>query len=375
MGCSGSTEKQQPKAIDKPKPAEHAQQPAPVPTLPSEQEGCSTTNDGASTEGDGGAHAQHVDPATADVAELKAVDGCGTAKTTSPAADSVDTAARNVETNGADSPPASTCKAERGEVVVEEAVDSSNQQSVSAAAAQPTLTPPKRETQQPATNGAPNLQKKKSSKGAAQMKSQPLEKKDEPALHKKKSSKGAAQMKNETREAVQQPQTPPPADKSAAGNKKAKNQAKAVKDAIADKHKHQKDHCAKRDNVHPIVKKEAPLAKRQGGDDYDAAMPTYEALLKAADEPEELPRKKVLFDSETMRKTAPKTINMNNLSKKQKEMIKQNHVSTGRRGPVSSKRERGSKSHMQTDKYLAMAAAFERLLTNAETINAQLDTR
>lgn len=85
-------------------------------------------------------------------------------------------------------------------------------------------------------------------------------------------------------------------------------------------------------------------------------------------------KRKVVFDAETMRKTAPKSIApQTNLTKKQKEMLKRSHVSVGRRGPVSSKW--GGKSQMQTDVYLEMAAAFERLLTNADTINAHLDSR
>jgi len=87
--------------------------------------------------------------------------------------------------------------------------------------------------------------------------------------------------------------------------------------------------------------------------------------------------RKVVFDAETMRKTAPKQqpTGSKNLSKKQKEMLKANHISAGRRGPIASKREKGSKSQMQTDKYLEMAAAFERLLTNAATMDAHLDSR
>jgi hypothetical protein len=84
-------------------------------------------------------------------------------------------------------------------------------------------------------------------------------------------------------------------------------------------------------------------------------------------------KRKVVFDAETMRKTAPKTIAPANLTKKQMEMLKRSHVSVGRRGPVASKW--GGKSQMQTDVYLEMASAFERLLTNADTINAHLDSR
>ncbi|CUG54941.1 Hypothetical protein, putative [Bodo saltans] len=84
-------------------------------------------------------------------------------------------------------------------------------------------------------------------------------------------------------------------------------------------------------------------------------------------------KRKVIFDAETMRKSAPKSIAPANLTKKQKEMLKRSHVSVGRRGPVASKW--GGKSQMQTDVYLEMASAFERLLTNADTINAHLDSR
>lgn len=86
------------------------------------------------------------------------------------------------------------------------------------------------------------------------------------------------------------------------------------------------------------------------------------------------PKRKVVFDAETMRKTAPKSATVaTNLTKKQKEMLKRRHVSAGRRGPVASKW--CGTSQVQTDVYMEMAAAFERLLTNADTINAHLDSR
>ena len=88
-------------------------------------------------------------------------------------------------------------------------------------------------------------------------------------------------------------------------------------------------------------------------------------------------KKKVAFDSETMRRSAPRTAAPApaSLSKKQKELVRKGHVSQGRRGPVAPKGSKGAIAQMQTEKYLEMAAAFERLLTNAATINAHLDTR
>ena len=111
--------------------------------------------------------------------------------------------------------------------------------------------------------------------------------------------------------------------------------------------------------------------------------PTFSDFLQTIDNTNENivatnSKRKVVFDAETMRKTAPKSKATNaasSLSKKQKEMLKRSHVSAGRRGPVASKWDKGGKAHMQTDVYLDMAAAFERMLTNAETINAHLDSR
>lgn len=106
--------------------------------------------------------------------------------------------------------------------------------------------------------------------------------------------------------------------------------------------------------------------------DFLAQQENASANNKAEKQP-----RKVLFDAETMRKSAPKSAApvQTKLTKKQQDLIKKNHVSTGRRGPVASRFEKGSRSQMQTDVYLQMANAFERLLTNAETINAHLDTR
>jgi hypothetical protein len=91
-------------------------------------------------------------------------------------------------------------------------------------------------------------------------------------------------------------------------------------------------------------------------------------------------KKKVAFDKETMRRTAPRsapapTAPASTLSRKQKQLVASGHVSQGRRGPVAPKGSKGSIAQMQNQKYLEMAAAFERLLTNAATINAHLDTR
>jgi hypothetical protein len=88
-------------------------------------------------------------------------------------------------------------------------------------------------------------------------------------------------------------------------------------------------------------------------------------------------KKKVLFDQETMRRSAPRFVPAPaaSLSKKQKELVRKGHVSQGRRGPVAPKGSKGAIAQMQSEKYLEMAAAFERLLTNAATMNAHLDTR
>jgi hypothetical protein len=90
-------------------------------------------------------------------------------------------------------------------------------------------------------------------------------------------------------------------------------------------------------------------------------------------------KKKVAFDQETMRRSAPRTgvppAASGSLSKKQKDLVRKGHVSQGRRGPVAPKGSKGAIAQMQTEKYLEMAAAFERLLSNAATINAHLDTR
>lgn len=88
-------------------------------------------------------------------------------------------------------------------------------------------------------------------------------------------------------------------------------------------------------------------------------------------------KKKVVFDQETMRRSAPRSVPAPaaSLSKKQKELVRKGHVSQGRRGPVAPKGSKGAIAQMQSEKYLEMAAAFERLLTNAATMNAHLDTR
>ena len=59
------------------------------------------------------------------------------------------------------------------------------------------------------------------------------------------------------------------------------------------------------------------------------------------------PKKSVAFDKETMHKSAPKhAASSVNLTKKRQDMVKKNHVSTGRRGPVASRFEKGSRSQM-----------------------------
>ena len=92
-------------------------------------------------------------------------------------------------------------------------------------------------------------------------------------------------------------------------------------------------------------------------------------------------KRKVVFDAETLRNTAPqkkqkkgKGKEPSSMTKKQKSLARSNHVSAGRRGPVASRWDK-SKSNMQSDVYMQMTNAFERLLTNASTLNAHLDTR
>lgn len=89
--------------------------------------------------------------------------------------------------------------------------------------------------------------------------------------------------------------------------------------------------------------------------------------------------RRVAFDKETMRRTAPRSAPTvppagTQLTKKQQQMYQAGHKSAGRRGPVASKHSR-CKAQMQEDVYLAMANAFERLLTNVNTIDAHLDSR
>lgn len=89
--------------------------------------------------------------------------------------------------------------------------------------------------------------------------------------------------------------------------------------------------------------------------------------------------RRVAFDKETMRRTAPRSAPAvppagTHLTKKQQQMYQAGHKSAGRRGPVASKHSR-CKAQMQEDVYLAMANAFERLLTNVNTIDAHLDSR
>ena len=88
------------------------------------------------------------------------------------------------------------------------------------------------------------------------------------------------------------------------------------------------------------------------------------------------PKRKVVFDAETLRKTAPKKQKKagSTMTKKQRELLRTQHVSVGRKGPVPSRWDK-CQGNMQTDVYLQMTAAFERLLTNASTLNAHLDTR
>jgi hypothetical protein len=114
-------------------------------------------------------------------------------------------------------------------------------------------------------------------------------------------------------------------------------------------------------NVAPANHKEAPKKK----------------LASHVEDKDSNKNRKVAFDTETMRKTAPRTLpasKPSKASKKQKETVKSSHVSTGRRGPVASKWDK-SKANMQNDKYMEMANAFERLLTNVATMDAHLDTR
>lgn len=86
--------------------------------------------------------------------------------------------------------------------------------------------------------------------------------------------------------------------------------------------------------------------------------------------------RRVAFDKETMRRTAPVSSPAvaTKLTKKQQQMVQSGHKSTGRRGPVASKHSR-CKAQMQDSVYLEMANAFERLLTNVNTIDAHLDSR
>eukprot|EP00744_Colponema_vietnamica_P000932 GILI01001615.1.p1 GENE.GILI01001615.1~~GILI01001615.1.p1 ORF type:complete len:239 (-),score=83.39 GILI01001615.1:128-763(-) len=86
--------------------------------------------------------------------------------------------------------------------------------------------------------------------------------------------------------------------------------------------------------------------------------------------------RRVAFDKETMRRTAPVTAPApaTKLTKKQQQMVQTGHKSNGRRGPVASKHSR-CKGQMQDSVYLEMANAFERLLTNVNTIDAHLDSR
>lgn len=109
-----------------------------------------------------------------------------------------------------------------------------------------------------------------------------------------------------------------------------------------------------------------------------------EASVAAVVAMEERPKsatnvRRVAFDKETMRLTAPRSAPAvppagTRLTKKQQQMYQAGHKSAGRRGPVASKHSR-CKAQMQDDVYLAMANAFERLLTNVNTIDAHLDSR
>ena len=90
-------------------------------------------------------------------------------------------------------------------------------------------------------------------------------------------------------------------------------------------------------------------------------------------------KRKVVFDAETLRKSAPqkkqkKGKESSSMTKKQRALVRNQHVSAGRKGPVASRFSK-SKGNMQSDVYLQMTNAFERLLTNASTLNAHLDTR
>lgn len=94
--------------------------------------------------------------------------------------------------------------------------------------------------------------------------------------------------------------------------------------------------------------------------------------------------KNVCFDRETIRRTAPvtemkqeaekKKSTASSLTQKQKALMKTGARSTGRKGPVAG---RWGKSHAQaqTDVYMEMARAFERQLTNVQSLDAHLDTR
>jgi hypothetical protein len=382
MGCSGSTEKKQPavqpvapapsaaktpsqapaKAAEAPaKAAEAPAKPAEAPAKAAEAPAKAAEAPAKAAEAPAKAAEAPAKPAEAPAKAAEAPVKKECAPVTRAATSSGAAPSKPIETPTVESPPQPATEAKPTELAAQKAAGNSDvapgvaQQpeaatKVSTAVAESEAT----EVVDESTAPAIQLKKKGSNKSAKQTNA------TAPTNGEKKSEAAPPQKKENNKKGTKKQVDAP---------------AAAVKDAVASKNKHKKDHAAKKGENNTNAKKDGSVLKKPVAPEAAAsAMPTYEAMLEQISH-EEGGRKKVAFDSETMRKSAPKTIDLTHMTKKQKDTLKQNHVSTGRKGPVVSKKERGSKSHMQSDKYLAMAAAFERLLTNAETINAQLDSR